>query len=160
MPFPVWMRCNYPWAVYCEGPRTFYYRNILFCTRWSLPWRLPSLVVSVTGWQTAKAVVKPFIFELFAVKAQKPLFPTWPSVVTWLSLCTNGSHHEGRHLASVTRCKAAKWLWWNHLLRSCLFYTFFRKFMQIDLQTINLCKLTCRWQIHAKLTCRWQIYAN
>ena len=47
-----------PKAVYCEGPGTF---NSHVTTRWSLPWMLPSLIVSVTRCKTAKAVVKPFI---------------------------------------------------------------------------------------------------
>ena len=32
-------------------------------TRRSLPWRLPSLIVSVTRCKTAKAIVRPFIME-------------------------------------------------------------------------------------------------
>ena len=43
-------------------------KNLYFpcdCTRWWLPWRLPSLIVSVTRCKTAKVVVKPFIIIVY-----------------------------------------------------------------------------------------------
>ena len=45
--------------------------------------------------------------DQFTVKTQEPLFPSICCHVT-VCLCTNGCHHEGRTLASVTRCKNAK----------------------------------------------------
>jgi len=46
--------------------------------------------------------------DQYTVKAQEHLFPTWLCCHVTVCPCTNGGHHGGCHLASVTRCKILK----------------------------------------------------
>ena len=66
-------------------------------------------VTTLPHWLIGHSVVLiVFISEQFTMKVQEPLFLTWLSFPTLLSVCVQVATTGGRHLASVTRCKTAK----------------------------------------------------